>query len=145
MIKLLLPILFPSWRFFSGIGPSPRFDIGFIKEGESDPATWIDLSQIPAEWKIWKGIGQLFHNPVWNDQLYINTCAEHLFEFNSEFREQEIADRLLRLFQLKSYKISNDVSYFCFRIRAIESDGLNPAEKIVFFSKIFPLDVKKTP
>lgn len=143
MIKLLLPVLFPSWRFFSGIGPSPRFDIGFVKEGETDPLHWIDLSQLPKQLGIWHGVGRLFHNPVWNDWLYINTCAEHLFEFNSDFREREIADRLLSLFQANANKIPDEASYFCFRIRAIESDDLYPREKIAFFSKLFSLDMEK--
>lgn len=142
MIKLLLPVLFPSWRFFSGIGPSPRFDIGFLKADETDPSMWIDLGQLPKELGIWSGMTRLFHNPIWNDQLYINTCAEHLFEFNSDFREREIADRLLALFQIKANKIPNEAMGFCFRIRAIESDALNPREKIVFFSKSFSLDVE---
>lgn len=137
MLKLLLPILFPSWRFFSGIGPSPRFDIGFFRQGDVDPQDWIDMNQLPEKIGFKQGLLRLFHNPVWNDRLYINTCAEHLFEVNSEFREQEIAGRLLHLYQVYGFQLPEDADSFCYRIRVIESEDVAPTERVMFFSRGF--------
>lgn len=139
MLKLLLPVLFPSWRFFSGIDPSPRIDIGFLKAGESDPVEWIEMNVLPQRLGIWEGIGRLFHNPVWNDRLYINTCAEHLYEFNSEFREEEIASRLMRLFQNHHYPFPEAVESFCFRIRVVTAETIDSNGKSIFFSSVFLL------
>lgn len=137
MLTLLLPILFPSWRFFSGIGPSPRFDIGFLQQGDADPESWIDMNQLPERLSFKQGLFRMFYNSEWNDRLYINSCAEHLFEENSDFREQEIAIRLLHLYQVKGLVFPENRDSFCYRIRVIESDGLNPSERIIFFSRGF--------
>jgi hypothetical protein len=137
MLKLLLPILFPSWRFFSGIGPSPRFDIGFLQQGDANPQHWIDMNPLPEKIGFKQGVLRLFHNPVWNDRLYINTCAEHLFEVNSDFREQEIASRLLSLYQVYGLTLPENLDSFCYRIRVVESDGLIAKERIIFFSRGF--------
>jgi hypothetical protein len=139
MLKILLPIIFPSWRFFSGIDPSPRVDIGFLKAGESDPEEWIDMSVLPQRLGFWEGVGRLFHNPVWNDRLYINTCAEHLYEFNSEFREEEVANRVVRLFQGCGYSIPDAAETFCFRIRVVTAGTLDANGKSIFFSGAFLL------
>jgi hypothetical protein len=137
MLKFLLPILFPSWRFFSGIGPSPRFDLGFFRQGDADPQNWIDMNQLPEKIDLKQGLLRLFHNPVWNDRLYMNTCAEHLFDVNSDFREQEIASRLLHLYQVYGFQLPDDPDSFCYRIRVVESNCLRSTERTIFYSRGF--------
>lgn len=122
MIKQFLPILFPSWRFFSGIGPSPRIELGFVLESNEAPGHWIAFRPIPRRLTFAQHLCRLFHNPHWNELLFINTCAEHLFEAADEFHMNEIARRLLAAIQRGEVSIPDNRQFLIFRIRAIYSE-----------------------
>lgn len=146
MFKYLLPILFPSWRFFSSIGPSPRIEMGFVANENSEPQGWLPFRPLPKKVNFTLGLQQLFHNPLWNECLYINTCAEHLFENYSEFREREIGLRLVAAVLNKEIVVDSEFHYLVFRIRALESEaGQLESEagqvrdEVVFISKPFGL------
>ena len=123
MIKLLLPILFPSWRFFSNIGASPRVEFGFVADINAQPTEWILFRPLPARVGFWRGLGRLWHNPKWNECLYVNTCAEHLFDSHSVFYEQEIGRRLLATIAAGEYVVPHDARFMVYRIRAVVRDG----------------------
>lgn len=139
IIKLLLPILFPSWRFFSSIGPSPRIEVGFVVDKNSEPQEWLPFRPLPKKINFVLGLQQLFHNPLWNERLYINTCAEHLFEDYSEFREQEIGQRLLANTISKKLVADGEFQYLVFRIRALEFEAGQVRDEVVFVSRRFAL------
>lgn len=122
MIKLLLPILFPSWRFFSNIGASPRVEFGFAAEMDQQPTEWMPFRPLPAKVGFWCGLGRLLHNPQWNERLYVNTCAEHLFDSPSVFYEQEIGRRLLAAIAVGEYVAPQDAHFMIYRIRAVFRD-----------------------
>lgn len=122
MIKQFLPILFPSWRFFSGIGPSPRVELGFVIESNEVPDHWVPFRPIPPHLTFAQHLGRLFHNPHWNELLFINTCAERLFEAVDEFHMNEIARRLLAAIQRGEVSIPDSRQFLIFRIRAIYSE-----------------------
>lgn len=122
MLKLFLPILFPSWRFFSSIGPSPRIDIGFVAERRDLPTEWIPLQLACGHFSFSKNIIRLFHNPLWNEQLFINTCAERLFEGGDKFYSEEIARRLLAAIQRNHLAAPSGARFMLFRIRVIYSE-----------------------
>ncbi len=122
LIKLLLPILFPSWRFFSSIGPSPRIDVGFIAEAGGAPESWIPFRPIPSKIMFTQQIIRLFHNPQWNELLYMNSCAERLFEGGDVFYREEIAQRLLKSIELGEIVSPANARFMQFRIRAIYSE-----------------------
>ncbi len=122
MINSLLPIIFPSWRFFSSIGPSPRIDLGFVaREGDS-PEIWIPFRPIPQQITFVEQIIRLFHNPHWNERLYINSCAERLFEGGDQFYLAEIANRLLASIAQGEIVSPANERFMLFRIRAIYSE-----------------------
>lgn len=139
MLKFLLPILFPSWRFFSSIGPSPRIEMGFTADKNSEPQNWFPFRPLPKKINFVLGIQQLFHNPLWNERLYINTCAEHLFEDYSEFREREIGRRLTVAVLNKEIVVGGEFQYLVFRIRALEFEAGQMRDDVVFVSKPFSL------
>ena len=138
-LKLYLPILFPSWRFFSSIGPSPRIDVGFVADKNSEPQEWLPFRPLPKKVNFTLGLQQLFHNPLWNECLYINTCAEHLFEGYSEFREREIGQRLVAAALNKKIAVDGESHYLVFRVRALESEAGQVRDEVVFVSKSFAL------
>lgn len=139
MLKLLLPIFFPSWRFFSSIGPSPRIDVAFMAENDTEPQTWLFFHPLPEQVGFAAGVRRLFHNPAWNERLYINTCAEHLFEHYSEFREQEIGVRLVRAVIKQEIPVQAMAQYLVFRIRAVAVEAGQVRDDVVFISKQFAL------
>lgn len=139
MIKLLLPIFFPSWRFFSSIGPSPRIEVGFAADKNSAIQKWVPFRPLPKGINFRLGVQQLFHNPLWNERLYINTCAEHLFEDYSEFREREIGLRLVFAVLNKEIVVDGEFQYLAFRIRALEFEAGQVCDDVVFVSKPFAL------
>ena len=69
---LLLPTLFPSWRFFDQIGPSPRIEV-CAKGGE-----WRAFEDLPVSLGLWQIFFRLFHSPVWNEHLYRVSTAIRL-------------------------------------------------------------------
>lgn len=139
MLKLILPVLFPSWRFFSSIGPSPRIEVGFVAGKNAEPLSWLSFRTLPEKVGLVSGLLRLFHNPQWNEHLYINTCAEHLFENHSEFYELEIARRLLVAINSGELVITDEAGYFVFRIRALEFDAGQLRDDVVFVSPPFAL------
>jgi len=139
MIKILLPILFPSWRFFSSIGPSPRIEVGFAADKNSEPQEWLPFRPLPKRVNFTLGLQQLFHNPLWNEFLYINTCAEYLFESYSAFREREIGQRLVAAVINKEIIVDAEFQYLMFRIRALEFETGRVRDDLVFVSRPFAL------
>lgn len=139
MLKLLLPILFPSWRFFSSIGPSPSIEVGFAVDKNSEPEEWLPFRPLPEKDNFPRVLQQLFHNPLWNERLYINTCAEHLFENYSEFREREIGRRLVAAALNEEIVVNDKFQYLVFRIRALEFEAGQVRDDVVFVSKPFAL------
>ena len=137
--KLVLPIVFPSWRFFSSIGPSPRIEFSFVGDHIAQPENWLPFRPLPKKISFIHGFCQLLHNPRWNESLYINSCAEHLFEGASVFYEQEIGLRLVNA--VHSGEILNDeaAKELVYRIRALESVNGELCDEVVFVSRRFTL------
>ena len=135
MLKLLLPVIFPSWRFFSSMVPSPRIQIAFMENDDMDAALWEEFRPRPQVVSLWEGVKRLFHNPDWNEKLYINTCAERLFEGYSEMREQEIMCRILNAIALREINMSANTQFVVFRIIAIIREGSEVTQQVTFVSR----------
>jgi len=138
MLKLILPALFPSWRFFSSIGASPRIQISLLKTTDSEPEIWQEFRVRPARLTVGQGLLRLIHNPRWNESLYLNTCAERLFEMESPWHQQEIATRIAAA--LASDEITTQgENYWRYRVMAIECNANAMTETIVLVSDIYPI------
>lgn len=74
MLRLLLPILFPSWRFFNSIGPSPRLMLQF------DDNDWLEFCPKPVQINVRQRLARLFYNPVGNKTLFVLSLAVRLFD-----------------------------------------------------------------
>jgi hypothetical protein len=42
-LKLLLPALIPSWRFFDTIAPSPRIEFTLLKTAQDASGAWREF------------------------------------------------------------------------------------------------------
>jgi hypothetical protein len=132
MLKLLLPVIFPSWSFFSSIGPSPRIHIAFLQHENDEPDTWQEFRPRPAKVSLKNGLWRLLHNPEWNETLYINTCAERLFEGYSEMREREIMRRILAAIHSGEITVDADKPYVTYRISAVMREGPVISQQVTF-------------
>lgn len=141
MIRLLLPVVFPSWRFFSGIGPSPRIQYGFIEEGFEAPHAWHSFRAIPPQLTWRQAITRLFYNPVWNETLFMHSCAEHVFEQASSFHAQEIMRRLLEAVERGELSVPAYPVRFMYRLLAVVRDHDQLVSSVAFVSESVELPV----
>jgi hypothetical protein len=139
MLKLFLPIIFPSWRFFSSIGPSPRIEFGFSASPEQLPLAWHRYSPLPDSLPWRDYLRRLVYNPEWNELLFINSCAERLLEGegNESFYREEIARRLLGAINRGEISVPSNTSFLYFRIRAVYSEDAPPNAMGVMKDEVF--------
>ena len=77
-LGLLLPALFPSWRFFKEVGPGPLVEYRLLKPAETP---WKEVMPRPAKLGLGSMLTRLFWNADWNAYLYLISCSErHLAE-----------------------------------------------------------------
>ncbi len=92
LTKLLLPTLFPSWRFFEEIGPSPR-----IEYRANSDAPWQPITVLPERLGPVAMFRRLFFSPAWNEHLFLVSIATRLAVEPMLHDVNEIAARLTRM------------------------------------------------
>jgi hypothetical protein len=80
---------------------------------------------------------RLLHNPQWNELLFINSCAERVFESDEVFYREEIAARLLQSIRNGEVEVPKHAAFMHFRICAIYPDSTNTYQKTQINSEIF--------
>ncbi|UUX51137.1 hypothetical protein NUH88_05465 [Nisaea acidiphila] len=94
VFKLLLPALFPSWRFFDVIGPSPRVEYCLLKTPHDETADWHECRPRPARLSFRDRLISFFWNAAWNETLFYANCAERLIQGQTEHCTRELRRRL---------------------------------------------------
>jgi len=87
LLRLFLPVLFPSWRFFAEIGASPRVE--FWADG-----AWRSATSRPVSIPVTEAIVRLFWNADWNEKLYLVSIAERFLLEHEPRLSDEIARRV---------------------------------------------------
>lgn len=77
-LRLLLPAIVPSWRFFDAVGDSPRIDHALVPSPDATPADWIEIDSRPATLTAGAMMRGLFWNASWNEALFLVSLAERL-------------------------------------------------------------------
>lgn len=85
LLRLLLPALIPSWRFFETVQPSPR-----VYWRAADDAEWAEFRPRPANVPVWVMLVRLVWNPAWNEALYAVSLAERLTAEPTAHVEREL-------------------------------------------------------
>jgi len=94
--KLLAPALIPSWNFFDVIAPSPRIEYALLASPAAS-GDWRAFRPRPERLSPLAMACRLFWNPVWNETLFLVSCAERLTSEDStsdEHSEDEIFKRI---------------------------------------------------
>ena len=70
ILRLFLPVLFPSWRFFSEVSASPRV---LFRVGQG---TWQDATALPGHLSVCQSLASLLWNADRNEVLFLASLAE---------------------------------------------------------------------
>ena len=138
-IPLILPVLIPSWRFFKSIEPSPRVQWAFTQTGGDAATNWQEFRPRPAYLSPLQMLRRLFWNPVWNESLFLVSCAERIQVEPTEHSINEIRRRVaqeITQVQIKSAD-ENKTPTFQFRLVFVHRDGAQISKEIVFLSEPF--------
>ncbi|WP_175478850.1 hypothetical protein [Rubrimonas cliftonensis] len=92
MLALFLPALFPSWRFFPAVEPSPRIEVAHVGAGPAE--AWRAFRPPPARLTAAQMIARLFWSPRRNEDLYLASCAERIIADGRDHARREILKRI---------------------------------------------------
>ena len=134
-LKLLLPALTPSWRFFDSVGPSPRIEYALAKGPQEDADNWREFRPRPAVLPFREMLKRLFWNPAGNERLFLTSCAERLLENPTEHSRREIGARIAA-----ELSQSPDDARPClqFRIVLVSRDGARFRREVAYASPVQP-------
>ena len=93
-LKLLLPALIPSWRFFDVIAASPRVEYALLGSPGEAARDWLEFRPRPDRIPFPAMLGRLFWNPRWNESLFVVSCAERLLAEPTAHSQDEIFRRI---------------------------------------------------
>ncbi len=136
ILKLLLPALLPSWRFFDVIAPSPRIHYTFIENKDDTPSEWVEFRPRPARLSFPVMLKRMMWNPEWNESLFMVSCAERIMEAPTQHSEDEILKRIINDLEPSDLNASG---YIQFRLMVIERVEGELEQQLVFESRIEPL------
>jgi hypothetical protein len=130
-LKLLLPALIPSWRFFDAITPSPRLEFALLKNPEDPANNWQEFRPRPAQLSLKRTLISLFWNPHWNESLFLVSCAERLVNEPTDHSHAEILKRLRR-----EIVPTSPALYLQFRLVFVSRDGAQLKKDIWYLSPV---------
>ena len=133
-LKLLLPALIPSWRFFDEIAPSPRIEFTVLQTEQATPNHWQEFRPRPTHLSIIPMFKRLFWNPQWNETLFLVSCAERLMTEPTEHSIQEIQSRIA--LDLNQNQADKEMPpYMQFRLTVLYREGNELKKHITFTSQ----------
>lgn len=140
-LTLLMPALIPSWRFFDVIAPSPRIEFALLKTQQDTPVNWREFRPRPKQISITSMLKRMIFNPLWNESLFLVSCAERIMVNQSERSIQQIVTRI------KAELIRNNIDasttpYLQFRLIFISRHGNELQRTIAFTSQTYFYDAK---
>jgi hypothetical protein len=134
-IRLLLPALIPSWRFFGFIAPSPRIEFTLLRSAQDTPDNWREFRPRPAHLPVSRMLLRLLWNPRWNETLFLVSCAERLIDNPTEHSSREIVQRIESQLERDGLDIMA-TPYLQFRLMFVSRQGEKLQNNIDFISPI---------
>lgn len=137
-LKLLLPALVPSWRFFGNVGPSPRIEFTLLRTAQDRSDDWQEFRPRPARVSIGSMLARLFWNPRWNETLFVVACTERLLENPTDHSLREIRRRIARDIVQSGLDVRL-TPYLQFRLISITREGETLQSGVDFTSEVHPI------
>ena len=139
-LKLLLPALIPSWRFFDAITPSPRVQFILLSKELRPLQPWQEFRPRPQKISLLCMLKQMLWNSYWNESLFIVSCSERLLDHPTKHSEDKILQQII--LELKTqglFSTTPDLFALQFRLKQVQRRDHELTEKIVYHSRITPL------
>lgn len=142
ILKLLLPAVIPSWRFFDIIAPSPRIQFALlnVENGSSENKQWQEFRPRPSHLSFLQMLGHMLWNPWRNESLFLVSCAERLLQQPTQHSEDEILKRIAH--DLKTGALlpaSKTATHLQFRLLLVQRVDSELQQTVAFHSRIEPL------
>lgn len=150
-LALVLPVLIPSWRFFKAIRPSPRVQWAILAAGEAEASNWQEFRPRPERVSPIEMLWRLVWNPVWNESLFLVSCAERIQEMPTQHSISEIERRILREIARMPGDLTGDLTgdmtgkEMQFRLIFVQQGPQGWREDLVFLSRRYPIDGDSAP
>ena len=132
-LKLLVPALIPSWRFFDTIAASPRIEVARLAGAEDAAGNWREFRPRPPSLSLGTILRRLVWNPRWNETLFLTSCAERLLENPTAHSVTEIGNRIAATLK------ADAVPFFRFRLVLVSREGKTLHREIVYVSPLQPV------
>lgn len=130
VVYLVLPALFPSWRFFKTVGPSPRVEVRVHRD---DCVTdWREALPRPTRMRLADQLKSLFWSARVNQRLFLVTCGERLAE-----EPDPRVDQMLRR-RLWSLVVAGPEDALEFRVVLVSKDNNHLRREIVYHGDPVP-------
>ena len=136
-LRLLLPVLFPSWRFFPEVGPSPRIEYALLGGAEDKPSAWAAFQPRPDTQSFIQFANSLFWNPTGNTYLFLVTCCEQFLANNSQPALDHLTAHVREGAIKKSRADTHD--HFQFRLIVVFRDGEEVKREELYRSSVLSL------
>ena len=141
MLRLLLPALIPSWRFFDSIGSSPRLEFALLKTPDNSAPEWREFDPRPAQVPLAAMLLRLFWNRHWNESLYLVSCAEKLLAEPSAVNESNLLRRIANHNQLDAPASGlEQPAFLSVRVSVLKRERGSIIRQVLFVSLPRPLD-----
>ncbi len=144
-LKLLLPALLPSWRFFDVIAPAPRIQYCLSSgsmQSDHQPQKWSTFLSRPYKVSFGKMCARMLWNTDWNEGLFLISCAERLIEAPTAHSEQEIMKRIVATIIPADINSHYRVQ---FRLLLIKRHKTALMQEVVFHSQTYTLPATDSP
>ncbi len=138
-LKLILSALFPSWRFFDVIAPSPRIEFTVLKTANSSPDHWQEFRPRPIQLSFFEMLKRMFWNPQRNENLFLVSCAERIMSEPTDQSIQEITRRIETELSASHNEFVEE-SYLQFRLVFLYREDTQIKNQIMFLSSISKMD-----
>lgn len=137
-LKLLLPAIIPSWNFFDVIAPSPRIQFSLLDNENDEPSKWHEFRPRPLKISFTRMLGRMLWNPVWNESLFMVSCAERLMEQPTQHSEDEILNRIAT--DLRAGNSQARIAHYVqFRLLLVRREGSQIKQELVYESRVSPV------
>lgn len=142
-LRLLLPAIIPSWRFFDAVTASPRLDYALLTTPDEAVMLWREFRPRPATLGLATMLRRLFWNAQWNENLYLVSLSERLMSATTaqteDHSQRELLLRVAR--HLLLHRVCDERAYLQLRLRFVRRPG--PAdvveEQVVYLSPVCPM------
>jgi hypothetical protein len=114
--RLLLPVLFPSWRFFETVEASPRVEWILLDINTKPLQDWQAFGPPPQRLSAAQMLGSLFWNARRNANLFMVSCAERMISEPNLHLHNEMLTRVWQ--DAKAHAPQN--GFLQFRIRFVD-------------------------